>query len=137
MGVTVVFRMRMAVEMHVPRPVMVVLVQVPPFAKQFHAKQAAERHQHQSHNPLGCDRERFGNGNAEHKDNGADHEQHKRMADAPAQTDQPGCTPRRPLGEHGRDSGKMVRVQCMSKSEEKAESENGQIGEVLERMKHG
>ena len=137
MGVTVIFRLRMAVQMHVPRPVMVVLVQMPSFTEQFHAEQPAERHQHQSHHPLRRDCDGFGKRNAEHKHNRADHQQDQRMADAPTQTDEPGCSPRRPLGEHCRDGGKMIRVQSVSKSQDKAKSENGQIREVLERMEHG
>jgi hypothetical protein len=58
MCVTVISRLRMAVKMHMPRTVMVVLMQVPALSQQLHAEQTAKRDEHESNHTFRhlCDR---------------------------------------------------------------------------------
>jgi len=120
----------MTVEMHVPLPVMIVRMEMPPLTDQLHPEETAEQDQHESHEPFGGDRKRFRNWNAEDEHNGAHEEQNKGVADAPAETDESGGPPGRPLSEHRRDCGKMIGIQRMAQSQDKTESKNGQVGGI-------
>ena len=111
MGMTVILGMNVAMKMHMAPAVMIMAMKMPPFPNQFHAEQTAEDDEHESHESLGRDRKRFGNGHSEDEHDRADNEQHNRMTDAPAQTDQTRGTPRGPLGEHSRNGCKVVRIQ--------------------------
>jgi hypothetical protein len=79
----------MAVEMHVHFPVMIVRMEMPPLANQFEAEESAEEDQHESHEPFGGERERFGNRNTEDEHDDAHEKQDKGVPDAPAETDEP------------------------------------------------
>ena len=100
--------MTMTVKVHVAPALMIVMMEMPPFTDQLHAEQGAQHDEHQSHEPFRCDRNRFWNRDAEHQDNGTHEQQDGGMAYSPAQTHQARRAPRRTLGEHSRNGGKMI-----------------------------
>jgi hypothetical protein len=88
MRVTVISRLHMAVKMHMPRAVMVVLMQVPALSKQLRAEQTPKRDEHESDHTFRrvCDRLR--NRDAQEKDDGSDKQQHRGVTEPPTQTNE-------------------------------------------------
>ena len=124
MQVAVALGAAMTVEMHVPGAIMIVMMEMPSFANELHAEKRAEHDEHESDQTFRGDGKRFGNGDSEHQHNCAHEQQHRRVPEPPAQTDQPRGAPGRPFSEHGRYCGKVVRIQGMTKAEDKPETEN-------------
>ena len=114
----VIHQLRMAVQVNVICPVMVVLVHVPPLSEQLDPQQPTQNDEHDAHGKL---RDRFDwlrNPDMENEYNGSDKQQHQRMTQTPTQSDQTRCTPVRPLRQDGRYSGDVVRIQGMTKPED-------------------
>ena len=88
MCVTVILRLRMAVKMHMPRTVMVVLMQVPAFSQQLHAEQTAKHDEHESNHTFRHLCDRLGNRDAQEQDDGSDKQQHRRVTESPTQPDE-------------------------------------------------
>jgi hypothetical protein len=51
---SVILCQAMTVKMHVPHAVMIVAMEVPPFANQLHAEQPAEPDEHESYDDFRC-----------------------------------------------------------------------------------
>jgi hypothetical protein len=124
MRMSMIVGLTMTVKMHMPHPVMIMVMEMPPLSDQLQTEQPPEHHQHKSHDSFRGDRKRFGNGHSEHEHDRANDEQHDGMTDAPAQTDETGRTPGGSLGQHGRNGGKMVCVECVTQAQDKAQSKN-------------
>ena len=93
MRVTVISRLRMAVEMYMPLSVMVVLMQVPALSQQLHAEQAAKRDEHDSDRTFSRVCDRMGKRDAQEQDDGSDKQQHHRVTESPTQTNETGRPP--------------------------------------------
>jgi hypothetical protein len=87
MPMSVILGKAMTVKMHVPHAVMIVAMEVPPFANQLHAEQPAEPDEHESDNDFRRHGEWFGDRHTEDQDDRSDHQKHDGMADAPTEAD--------------------------------------------------
>ncbi len=84
---TVMLGKAMTVEMHVPHAVMIVAMEVPPFANQLYAEQPAEPDEHESYDDFRRHGEWFGDRNTEDQDDRSDYQKNGGMSDPPAEAD--------------------------------------------------
>ncbi len=127
----------MAVQMHVPGPIMMfVLMQMPSLAIQFASQGAAQDDQEQSNAALGCRGQGLGNTQLPHHHDGAHDEQGQGMSDAPPKTHSTGRAEGGPLSQHGRDGGQMIGVERMAKPQQESDAQQCE-GLSVWHEKHG
>jgi hypothetical protein len=110
MGVPVILGVKVAVKVHMAPAVVMMGMEMPPFANQFHAEETAEDDEHDTDDAFCRQRERLWDRDAKDQNNRPDQEQDDGMADSPAQAHKARGAPRRPLGKHRRNRGKMIRI---------------------------